>query len=379
MQACLDKSGVHLSGLSLKQAGRANERKTRFESLGVYLPPKIITTADLFREIKPQPNWDLEKITGIHERHMAENESIFDCALSAVKNALTLSKHPPEEIDVIVSTGSAIFDHKKEHMCEPCLSSMIKGAIKAHNAIHFDISNGCVGMFSGIAIIDNMIRNGEVKTAIVVSGELPLKLHHIVSRDFYDVIDESFIRLTFGDAGAAVVLDGSAENGFGLHYINLSTMPKYCNYNMMILSEPSWKSIIKTESLIQDYVAYDHLWPMYKEALDQTGWTLKDLNAFIPQQTSRGTIKKSKEVIEQGFREKLDNVFIDNLEKYGNTGSNTSFIALHENILNGRIQSGCNIMFGIFAPGFIMGMATYTMDDLPDRYRMQHSMMRESL
>jgi hypothetical protein len=89
--------------------------------------------------------------------------------------------------------------------------------------------------------------------------------------------------------------------------------------------------------------------------------------------------KEIEGVIEQGFREKLDNVFIDNLEKYGNTGSNTSFIALHENILNGRIQSGCNIMFGIFAPGFIMGMATYTMDDLPDRYRMQHSMMGESL
>ena len=47
------------------------------------------------------------------------------------------------------------------------------------------------------------------------------------------------------------------------------------------------------------------------------------------------------------------------------------FLALHRFILDGTIHAGDNLLLVSGASGIVISHATYTLDDLPDRYRKQ--------
>lgn len=49
--------------------------KTRFESLGCYMPAKVVTSKELMARMAIRPRFDLEDITGIkNRRYRAETE-----------------------------------------------------------------------------------------------------------------------------------------------------------------------------------------------------------------------------------------------------------------------------------------------------------------
>jgi 3-oxoacyl-[acyl-carrier-protein] synthase III len=356
------------------QAKGAMANKTRFESLGVYLPKKVLTTSELLTQLNRQKDRDLEKITGIRERRIAEGESAFDIALSAAQNALKDSQYQPEDIEIIVSTGFPGYANGNKHILESCLSARIKSGLNAQNAIHFDIANAGSGMFSAIAIVDSMIKSGEVKVGLVVSGDTPSQLSWVSRKDKSKEFGDDFLDLTFGDAGASIILDGKAHRDQGLHYLSIFTGAKAFSPGMMKMSSHAAIEETISNSVTHHNRSYDLTWPVFKEALDRTEWSLGEVDAFIPYQTSKHLIRKGKQVIERGFNEKLDRIYIENIESYGHTASTSSFIALHESILSGKIDQGSRIVFDLSAPGYIMGMATYTMDDLPVRYRGRYCM-----
>jgi 3-oxoacyl-[acyl-carrier-protein] synthase III len=65
----------------------------------------------------------------------------------------------------------------------------------------------------------------------------------------------------------------------------------------------------------------------------------------------------------------LPDYFLCCAEKYGNTTTTSHFLALHHFILSGRIQPEQNLLFVSGASGIVITHATYTLDDLPERYR----------
>jgi 3-oxoacyl-[acyl-carrier-protein] synthase III len=54
---------------------------------------------------------------------------------------------------------------------EPSTAVRLKHRLGFYNALVFDISCACAGMFAAIHVIDAMIRAGLVKRGMVVSGE----------------------------------------------------------------------------------------------------------------------------------------------------------------------------------------------------------------
>ncbi|MCP4135480.1 MAG: hypothetical protein GY754_31215, partial [bacterium] len=57
------------------------------------------------------------------------------------------------------------------------------------------------------------------------------------------------------------------------------------------------------------------------------------------------------------------------VKKYGNTATTSHYLALHEAMLDNTIVPGTRLMFLIGASGLIIGNSTYTVDDLPKRYK----------
>jgi 3-oxoacyl-[acyl-carrier-protein] synthase III len=65
----------------------------------------------------------------------------------------------------------------------------------------------------------------------------------------------------------------------------------------------------------------------------------------------------------------LPDVFLCHVEKYANTTTASHFLALHDFMLQGKIQAGQNVVLVSGASGIVISHATFTLDDLPERYR----------
>ena len=70
------------------------------ESIGYYLPPKVVSTKEVLEHCNPPVRFPLEQLTGIKTRRMAgETEFALDLAKKAVEHCLANSRYTPEDID----------------------------------------------------------------------------------------------------------------------------------------------------------------------------------------------------------------------------------------------------------------------------------------
>ena len=71
-------------------------------SIGAYVPSKIITNDDLSKIVDTSDEW-IQKRTGIKERRFAEaTEATSDLATKAARIALQRAKLNPEQIDMVI-------------------------------------------------------------------------------------------------------------------------------------------------------------------------------------------------------------------------------------------------------------------------------------
>ena len=68
-------------------------KKIKLESLGIYLPEKVLSMEELLQQCKKRPRWDLERITGIRERRVAVGEYAVDLGIKAARRALAMSRY----------------------------------------------------------------------------------------------------------------------------------------------------------------------------------------------------------------------------------------------------------------------------------------------
>ena len=101
------------------------------------------------------------------------------------------------------------------------------------------------------------------------------------------------------------------------------------------------------------------------------GWRPEHSDHIVMHQTSESSLNDAVGAVNRMFGEGSANPgnTIYNLAERGNTASTTHFVALKDHILNNRIRSGDNAVFGISGSGQTVGAALYTFDDLPDRLR----------
>ena len=76
--------------------------RAKISALGTYLPPRVLTNADLERMVDTSNEWILERV-GIRERHIADKGvAASDMAVEAVKNLLAAHPFDLQEIDLII-------------------------------------------------------------------------------------------------------------------------------------------------------------------------------------------------------------------------------------------------------------------------------------
>ena len=341
----------------------------RIESLGVHLPEKVMTMEELLASCRRRPRWDLERITGIHERRVAAGEYALDLGIRAARQALAMSRYRADELDVVICTSISKHNRENEFHLEPASAVRIRAAIGAGNARAFDVVNACAGMFTGLAILQAMIRGGMARRGLLVSGEQNMPLAATAARELRHSFDGQLAALTLGDGGAALILDRSPDPRYGLRFLELVTGARHDHYCYSRPSRRGPGGILVTKARGLQRKGNEHFPAYFKRALDASGWTVDDLQHIVPHQVSVRAIENGVRAVSRFLGRALPDITLCSADHYGNTSTTSHALAIHDAMLQGRIQEGHNAMLVSGASGIVIAHAAYTFDDLPQRYR----------
>lgn len=344
-------------------------QKIKIESLGIQLPEKALTTEELMAACRHRPRLDLEKLTGIAERRVAVGEYAADLAVGAARKALAMSRYAPDELDAIVCTSISKHHRQDEFSFEPATAVLVRRAVGAKKALVFDVVNACAGLLNGIWVLQGLIRSGAIRCGMVVSGEQNMPLAWTATREVRHSLDRQLAALTIGDCGAAVIVDASTDEKSGFHWLDLVTGARHDHFCYSKPSSRGGGGILITKARGLQIVGNANFPAYLKQALDATGWDVNDLHHVIPHQVSVRAIRQGIKAVKRYLGCDLPDVFLCHAEKYGNTTTASHLLALHDFMLQGRIQSGHNVLLVSGASGIVISHATFTLDDLPERYR----------
>ena len=190
-----------------------SSRNTVIESLGVYLPPGIVSTRDVLAGCGKVPRLQrlsaarIENLIGIKHRRLADDtESATEMARKAILNCIAASRCQPSDIDLVLYCGISRYGAPKHYVSEPAISLVLAAEFGFRNALALDISNGCAGMFTAISVADSLIKSGLIRVALIVSGEHITDLMKTAQKEASGYADPRFACLTLGDAAAALIL-----------------------------------------------------------------------------------------------------------------------------------------------------------------------------
>jgi 3-oxoacyl-[acyl-carrier-protein] synthase-3 len=344
-------------------------QKVRIESMGAYLPAKVLTMEELLASCRRRPPWDLERITGIRERRVAAGEYAVDLAVQAARRALAMSSYPAAGLDVVIGAGISKHHREDEFHLEPATAVGVARAVGAPSARAFDVVNACAGMLNGIYVLQGLIRAGEARCGMVVSGEHNSPVMRTAARELRHRFGGQMAALTLGDGGAAVILDASPAAAIGFHGLELVTGARHDRYCYSRPSRRGPGGILVTKARGLQRKGNEHFPAYLKEILDRSGWTLDDVDHIIPHQVSVRAIENSARAVERYLGCPLPPVTRVSADVHANTSTTSHFLALHRFILDGTIRPGDNLLFVSGASGIVISHATYTLDDLPARYR----------
>ncbi|PXX56369.1 3-oxoacyl-[acyl-carrier-protein] synthase-3 [Nocardia tenerifensis] len=346
-------------------------QRTRFESIGSYTPETVRSTAELIDSLAVRRSLDLERITGIENRRVYDShpdryESSFVLAQRAIEDCLRLSEYRAEDLDIVISASITRTRREGIHCCAPAFALLLGNAIGATSALHFDVSNACAGMITGVLVLDRMIKAGVVRNGLVVSGEQITPIAETAVREISKSYDPQFAALTVGDAAVAVVLDDRGDDHDEIHYVELMTSAGGAEYCLGMPSDRSAGIALYTDNrAMQNEGRYMQAINRVDTFFKETGrtWESEKFDYWIHHQFSAPVIEYIASLTEQHFGTPMPQA-LNVLRDFGNTASTSHFLVLHEHLKRHQIPEGSKILMVPEASGIVSGHLAATISRL---------------
>ncbi len=344
----------------------------RFESVGVKLPDRRLTSHELMAGTRHRTHIDLEHLTGIRERRVcSDGEDSLTLAVDAARDCLARSRHAPADLEMIVCASITRYVGDLSHRFEPPLSLSVKEAIGASGAVNLDLSNACAGMMTGVFLLNDFIRRGVIRCGLVVSGEFISGLGNNAAKQIRSLYSRQLASLTLGDAGAAVLVERAPDGQSGIVLAGFTTLSEHSRLCLGVPARHDPGARMFTRARAIHKVAMQDAPVLLDDIFEQTGLRLSDIDWLIPHQTSARAIRSGDRVLAEHFGQRAKHVVI-NVEEYGNTASTTHFVALHRYLAEGRFRRGDKVMLVALASGLAVGVVVLVMDDLVETHGLTH-------
>ncbi|HTH00924.1 MAG TPA: beta-ketoacyl-ACP synthase III [Vicinamibacterales bacterium] len=320
-------------------------RPVKISGLATYVPPKVLSNADLEKMVETSNEWILQR-TGIRERHIVDDGvATSDLAKEAAIGAMRQAGVSPDQIGFIVvgtTTPDTIF---------PSTACMLQDKIGARHAWGFDLGAACSGFTYALTTGMQMIATGAHDHVLVVGAD--------VMSSIIDYTDRTTCVL-FGDGAGAVVLSAAAEGEPHIldfaHEIDGSGGPALCmpagGSKLPASHDTVDKRLhyVKQDGATVFKFAVKKTEEICKRVLERNRLTGADLDLFVSHQANRRIIAAAAERL--GLPEEK---VVINLEMYGNTTAATIPLALADAMRQKRLKKGSLVLLTSVGAGFTVG------------------------
>ena len=324
---------------------RAGGRPTMIRSLATYVPPRVLTNADLEKMVETSDEWILQR-TGIRERHIVDpGVATSDLGHLAAMKAIERAGLTPADIGVVI-VGTVTPD-----MLFPSTACLIQHKIRAPHAWGFDLSAACSAFTYSLTVASQFVGSGAHDHALVVGAD--------VMSSIIDYQDRSTCVL-FGDGAGAVVVSAAAGGDGRIidfeHEIDGSGGAALCMPAGGSLRPPSHDTIdqrmhyVKQDGAAVFKFAVRKTEEIARRVLERNRLTAGDIDLFVSHQANRRIIQSAAEKL--GFDETK---VIINIERFGNTTAATIPLALNDAVCSGRLKKGDLVLLASVGAGFTVG------------------------
>jgi 3-oxoacyl-[acyl-carrier-protein] synthase III len=324
---------------------RVGPRPTKIASLATYVPPKLLTNADLEKMVETTDDWIMQRV-GIRERHIVDKGvATSDLGKEAALLAIERAGLTPDDITLIV-VGTVTPD-----MMFPSTACLIQEKIGARNAWGFDLSAACSAFTYSLTVASQMVATGAHKRALVVGAD--------VMSSIIDYKDRATCVL-FGDGAGAVVVSAASEGEGAIldfeHEIDGSGAAALCMPAGGSRRPPSHDTVderlhyVKQDGRAVFKFAVRKTEEIARRILDRNHVTPSDLDLFISHQANRRIIESATEKL--GITP--DKTLV-NIDRFGNTTAATIPLALNDAVCAGRLKKGDLVLLASVGAGFTVG------------------------
>jgi len=320
-------------------------RPTTIISLATYVPPRLLTNADLEQMVETTDEWILKR-TGIRERHIVDpGVATSDLGTEAAVKAIANAGISPNDVGVII-VGTVTPD-----MMFPSTACLIQHKIGAHRAWGFDLSAACSAFTYSLTTASQLVASGAHEYALVVGAD--------VMSSIIDYRDRSTCVL-FGDGAGAVVVSAAKAGEPSIldfeHEIDGGGGSALCMPAGGSLQPSTHDTIdqrlhyVKQDGQTVFKFAVRKTEEISRRILERNGLTAADIDLFVSHQANRRIIQSSTEKLGVD-----PSKVIINIERFGNTTAATIPLALNDAICSGRLRKGQLVLLASVGAGFTVG------------------------
>ena len=313
------------------------------QSTGRYVPDNEVYNETLTQWMDTSDEW-IRKRTGIRKRHLSIGEDTSDLCIRASQDALS-----KQDIDVS-QIGLIIVATMTPDSLSPSVASKVQSAIKARNAVAFDLSAACSGFIYGLSAAEKMLRHMAYPYALVIGGEVMSKT--------LDWNDRS-TSVLFGDGAGALVIkkrpDADAFIAEDLHTDGEKG-------EALVSGEQAVKSPVCAADEKSGFLTMDGraIFNFVTKSIPKSISHVLASGETEPNEVDFYLLHQANARIIEIVAKKLDlskNKFPMNIENYGNTSAASLPILLDEMVENGKVVlgSGQKIVLSAFGGGLTWG------------------------
>jgi len=319
-----------------------------FQSIGAYIPEKILSNADLETMVDTSDEW-ITKRTGIKERHIAaEDEYTSDMGAKAAAVAIERAGLTAEEIDLVLCATVT-----PDYFNMPSTACIISEKLGIRNVQAFDISAACSGFVYLLSVAKAFIESGMKKHVLVVGAE---KFSSIV-----DYTDRSTCIL-FGDGAGAAVISATQNRDEAMIDVHASADGSYADF--LVTPAPGSRNPASQKVIDEGLqfvrmkgnetfkLAVKTLTKDVKEILEKNGIAADTIPHFVPHQANYRIIK----AVGDALKMREEQVVVT-VHKYGNTSAASIPMAINDIWESGRLKKGELMLLDTFGGGLTWASA----------------------
>jgi 3-oxoacyl-[acyl-carrier-protein] synthase-3 len=329
----------------------------RIMGVGGYRPVRVVPNEVILEHIDSSDEW-IRSRSGIASRHWASpDETVAEMSIAAAGKALADAGITADDIDgVIVATVS---DLKQT----PAVATEIAHRIGAGKPAAFNVSAGCAGFGYGLTLAKGMVVEGSAKYVLVIGVE---RLSDLTDKE------DRATAFLFGDGAGAVVVGPSdvpaiGPTVWGSEGDKSETIKQTVNWDRFRMGDVSQLPVdsrgeVKFPALTQEGQAVFR-WAVFEmakvaqQALDASGITADQLDAFIPHQANMRIIDSMIKALKLPEHVAVAR----DIETTGNTSAASIPLAMERLLATGQAKSGDTALVIGFGAGLVYAATVVTL------------------